>query len=264
MLILLHTSKTMRSDPAKGKVRPPQLSDKAWELAIFLKTLSVKQIASAMKISGALAQKTHDLIAAWTPASKAQTIAIDSFIGDIYSGLQAPTLSKAEREYADKTLVILSGLYGIIRPLDGICPYRLEMGYKLPDRKYANLYKFWGDSIAKRLPKGDGPIVNLAAVEYSRTVTPFIDESRVIAPQFLTVNPKTGEPTFVVVHAKIARGAFAHWLITSRVNKMADLTKFNDLNYRYNKALSTPASPAFVCDDFGGIGLSIRLQDKEG
>lgn len=263
MLILLHTSKTMRSDPTKTrKPRPPQLIEQAKTLDAYLKTLSSQQLAKVMAISPALANKTHDLIAAWTAKPESQTIAIDSFIGDIYSGLQAPDLTAADRTYADKTLVILSGLYGLIRPLDGICPYRLEMGYKLPGPSISSLYDYWGDSIAKCLPK-TGPVVNLAAVEYTKTVLPFIDESRVVSPQFLTVNPKTKEPTFVVVHAKIARGAFAHWLIKNRLSKLSDLTQFNDLNYRYNKALSTPESPAFVCKTFGGTGLSLRLQDKE-
>ncbi len=261
MLILLHTSKTMRSDPANKnrKPRSPQLIDQARQLDAYLKTLSLGQLAKIMAISPALANKTHDLIAAWTVKPEAQTIAIDSFIGDIYSGLQAPTLPAADRAYADKTLVILSGLYGVIRPLDGICPYRLEMGYKLPGPSIGSLYEYWGDSIARCLSK-TGPIVNLAAVEYTKTVLPFIDEARVVAPQFLTVNPKTGEPTFVVVHAKIARGAFAHWLIKNRITQLSNLTKFNDLNYRYDKSLSTPASPAFVCKTFGGTGLSLRLR----
>ncbi len=264
MLILLHTSKTMRSAPAKGqKLRPPQLIEPAKKLDAYLKTLSPQQLAKVMAISSALANKTHDLIAAWTAKPEAQTIAIDSFIGDIYSGLQAPSLTAADRAYADKVLVILSGLYGLIRPLDGICPYRLEMGYKLPGPNIGSLYDYWGESIADCLPK-TGPVVNLAAVEYTKTVTPFIDESRVVSPRFLTVNPKSGEPTFVVVHAKIARGAFAHWLIRSRITGLSGLTKFADLGYRYNKALSTPGSPAFVCKTFGGTGLSLRLQDKEG
>jgi len=107
---------------------------------------------------------------------------------------------------------------------------------------------------------GEGPIVNLSAVEYTKTVLPYIDAARVIAPRFLTVNPKTGEPVQVIVHTKIARGAFARWIITSRISSLDAMIKFDDLKYCYDAVLSTPLEPTFVCKDFGGIGLSIRLQ----
>ncbi len=81
-----------------------------------------------------------------------------------------------------------------------------------------------------------------------------------VAPRFLTLSPKTGQPTQVIVHTKIARGAFARWLMTSRVDAADELPRFSDLNYRYDAALSTPAEPVFVCRSFGGIGLSLRLQ----
>jgi len=108
------------------------------------------------------------------------------------------------------------------------------------------------------LPQDD-LIVDLSAVEYSKTVTPYIDQTRIVAPRFLTVNPKTSEPTFVVVHAKIARGAFARWLIQSRVTNSDKLQTFQGLGYRYASTLSTPTQPTFVCKKFGGIGLSTRL-----
>lgn len=259
MVILLHTSKTMRPPATDSPVlQQPQLLDKAVQLDTYLKTLSAKQLIKPMNVSTKLASKTHDLIASWNTEPASQRVAIDSFLGDIYSGLQVPTWSAEDRDYANQTLYILSGLYGIIRPLDGIHPYRLEMGYRLPKKQFANLYDFWGDSIAQTIPS-ESPIVNLAAVEYSKTVTKYVDESRFVAPSFLTVSPKTGEPTFVVVHAKIARGAFAAWLIKNRITKLEQLKEFNDIGYTYDAALSTPQIPVFVCKDFKGIGLSIRL-----
>jgi uncharacterized protein len=262
VIILLHSSKTMRRTDRTGSqpLRPPQLLDKAVQLDAYLKTLSPGQLAKAMSLSAALAEKTHALIASWTVEPEEQSLALDSFTGDIYSGLHASDLTSEDREYADdQTLFILSGLYGILRPFDGICPYRLEMGYKLPDPNFASLYGFWGDSIAACLPP-KGPVVNLAAAEYSQVVTRFIDPSRVVTPRFLTMNRKTGEPGFVVVHAKIARGAFARWLITTRAAQTAALVGFDDLGYRFDPNLSEPESPTFVCEDFGGKGLSIRLQ----
>ena len=240
-------------------LRRPELLDKARELDKYLKTLSSKQLATTMGISTKLADNTHDLIASWTDAPSRQRVAIDSFLGDIYSGLQVPTWTDGDREYANQTLRILSGLYGILRPLDGIYPYRLEMGYKLPAKKFSNQYKYWGDDIAKTLPS-DSLIINLAAMEYSKVITDYIDRVNIINPSFLTINQKTNQPIFVVVHAKIARGAFAHWLIKNRVTEVSQLKDFNDLGYGYNQKLSTPDAPVFVCQEFGGIGLSIRLK----
>lgn len=241
-----------------AKLRAPELINKAIELNKYLRTLSGPTLAKTMGISAELASKTHQQVADWSANPAKQSIALDSFIGDIYSGLQAKELSAKDREYADKTLRILSGLYGIIRPLDGICPYRLEMAYKLPNAKFSNLYKFWSDSVANCLPK-TGTIINLAAVEYSKVVTPFVSADRIITPRFYTNDPKTGQPKFVVVHAKIARGAFAKWLIKNRIGNAQDLAKFGDLGYNYNPSLSTPQAPTFVCKDFGGKGLSVRL-----
>jgi cytoplasmic iron level regulating protein YaaA (DUF328/UPF0246 family) len=236
----------------------PALIDAASQLANYLKTLSVDQIQSCMKVSSKLAVETHKKIQDFTVDEPWQRPAIDSFIGDIYSGLQVQTWSASDRKYAQKHLRILSGLYGILRPLDGIFPYRLEMGYRLPEEPYKNLYTFWGTSIADTVPASE-PIINLSAVEYSKTITPFVDTARVITPKFLTVNAKTKEPTFVVVHAKIARGAFARWLIQNRIEKVQDIKKYNELGYVYNAELSSDLEPVFVCKEFGGLGLSVRL-----
>ncbi|HKX72686.1 MAG TPA: YaaA family protein [Candidatus Saccharimonadales bacterium] len=258
MIILIHSSKTMKQRPVAETPHQPQLLAKARQLDAYLKTLQPAQLAKVMGISGALAQKTHSAIADWNDTPAEQSLAIDTFVGDIYSGLRGTDLSPADRAYADTVLRILSGLYGILRPLDGISPYRLEMGYKLPSPDYADLYRFWGKDIVQTLPT-DGLIVNVSSVEYSKTITPFVDQSRVVTPQFLTVSPDTGEPTFVVVHAKIARGAFARWLITTRITNAADFTQFAEIGYVYDAALSTPQAPAFVAQEFGGKGLSMRL-----
>lgn len=250
----------MRQAPQPGHhLRQPQLVDAALELQRYLRTLSPAELAKMMHTSPALATQTHQKIADWSTAPAVQTPAIDSFVGDIYSGLQASKLSVADRTYADQTLRILSGLYGVLRPLDGICPYRLEMGYKLPGSPFANLYKFWGQRIADTFP-GSGVIVNVSSVEYSKTVVPFVDPARVITPQFLTIDPKTHQPNFVVVHTKIARGAFARWLITTRTTKVQGFSQFAEIGYVYDAGLSTPAEPVFVAQEFGGKGLSMRLQ----
>lgn len=260
MIILMHSSKTMR--PPTAGLKPtgtPVLLDRAEELIGYLRTLSTSQLAKVMTLSADLAEKTRDQYARWGTAAEQQGPAAASFVGDIYSGLRIDSFSAADRRYADAHLRILSGLYGILRPFDGISPYRLEMGYRLPPGRYANLYKFWGNAIAEQLP-ASGRIVNLAAGEYSRTVTSYVDADRVVTPKFLTVHPTTKQPKFVVVHAKIARGAFARWLVTARVkDTAADVCGFSDIGYAYDEESSTPAEPVFVCQEFGGKGLSVRL-----
>jgi len=260
MIILIHSSKTMRdpSEDSKRVLDAPLLLSRATELATYLKELSVADIQKTMAISEKLAITTNTLFQRWTTEPSQQREAIDSFLGDIYSGLQVHQWSAKDRSYANDHLRILSGLYGIIKPLDGIFPYRLELGYKLPDPAYKNLYTFWGTSIVETLPK-DEMIVDLSAVEYGKTVTAHRDTDAIITPRFLTVSPKTGEPTFVVVHAKIARGAFASWMIRNNIDDPRELLNFNEIGYTYDESLSTDQSPVFVCKKFGGLGLSVRL-----
>lgn len=256
--ILLHSSKTMRHAGQHKPHHAPRLLSKAQEINAYLQSLSVEQLSKGMHISPSLAAKTRQLIAGWNTQPEEQSPAIDSFVGDIYSGLQAATFSEADRDYADEVLYIFSGLYGVLRPLDGVFPYRLEMGYKLPGSPWPDLYTLWGKQIVDCLPT-EGPVINVSSLEYSRTVTPFIDPARIITPRFLSIDPKTQEPTFVVVHAKIARGAFAHWLIKTRTTHVNDLANFDEIGYAYDSVLSTPAEPVFVCQEFGGKGLSMRL-----
>lgn len=255
--ILLHTSKTMREVTApRENLQQPILNTQANELAAYLQTLSIAEIEKSMQLSSSMAEKTHSLIAKFSPNTKNLLPAIDIFLGDIYSGLQAQTFSSEDRQYANQHLYILSGLYGVLRALDTIQPYRLEMGYKLP--KIPSLYKFWGDTIATHLPLTD-VVVNLSAAEYTKAVFPFIKESVIISPKFLTLSPKTGEPVFVTVHAKIARGAFARWMIQNRIETTDELEKFAELGYRYDSKLSTLHEPVFVAKEFKGLGLSVRL-----
>lgn len=260
LIILIHSSKTMRPAESGASVAlsTPVLLDKAKELDEQLKTLDRVAIEKMMKVSPKLADTTKSLIASWTDEPAQQRAALDSFLGDIYSGLQVASLTDEDLAYAQQHLRILSGLYGILKPLDGIYPYRFEMGYRVPNAQYANLYDFWKTAIFDTLPENQ-PIIDLTAVEYGKTVTKYAQLSQIVTPRFLTVSPKTGEPTFVVVHAKIARGAFAHWLITNRIDTPDRLQEFNEIGYVYDHSLSTAAEPVFVCQKFKGLGLSVRL-----
>ncbi len=241
-----------------GNLRSPIFIKEAAQLNAYMKSFDIDEIAQIMKIKTDLAKKTKDTIEKWSTDSSQQITAIDAFLGDIYSGLQSSTLDKNDREYADQSLLILSGLYGIIRPLDGIMPYRLEMAYRLKGFSEPNLYKYWGNKLANTIPKEE-LILNLSSVEYSKVITDFINSTRFTTPKFLTVSPKTGQPTFVVVHAKIARGALAHWLIKNRITQPDEVASFNELGYKFDKVISTKHQPVFIANNFKGLGLSVRL-----
>lgn len=240
----------------QGPLDAPRLLDQASTLVDMMRRASRADIMRLMKISADKAKQVDDMYKDWSPEPARQTAAIDIFVGDIYSGLQVQTWTEDDRRYAHRHLLILSGLYGGIRACDGIMPYRLEMGYKLPDGR--SLYTFWGAQVASLLTDPSAPLINLSAVEYTKAVLPYAD-APVITPKFLTVSPKTGEPVFVTVHAKIARGAFARWLITQRIEEPSALPRFADLGYRYDASRSTPEQPVFVCQEFKGLGLSVRL-----
>ena len=258
MQIIIHSSKTMRPAPGKETtLSKPLLIEKASHLSKELRSLSIPELMKLMGISAKLAEQTATTIAEWTTKPAKQIAAIDSFRGDIYSGLQANAWTEHDKAFAQKHLRILSGLYGVLRPLDGISPYRLEMGYRFSTSDHKNLYDFWGNAIAKTFAPEE-PIVNLSAVEYSKTITRYVT-TELFTPTFYTVNPKTKLPTFVVVHTKIARGAFANWMIKHQIDTPADLQNFSDLQYHYDPSLSTDHEPAFVCKEFGGLGLSVRL-----
>ena len=258
MIILLHSSKTMKPSSFKGlKMSKPELLENSKELAEYLKTLDIKQLKDTMKVSDKLAVEVKNIINFWGEDNTG--MAMFTFRGDIYSGLQVDSFDKKDIEFAQKNLLIISGLYGILKPLDEVSPYRLEMGYKLPNKKYSSLYKYWGDKLSTLINKKD-LVINLTSVEYGKVIIPKLDKNKIITPVFYTYNPSSHKNTTVAVHSKIARGAFAHWLIKNRANNDIDVTKFNEIGYRYETRLSLPNSPTFVCHEFGGKGLSVRLK----
>lgn len=254
--ILLHSSKTMSEQPSQyAPLGEPPFLSQAKQLVDVWRSVNREDIARLMHISDKKAAEVQKMYADWSDNPGEQSPAVDIFKGDIYSGLQVQSWSQQDRDYAHKHLIILSGLYGALRACDAVAPYRLEMGYKLPGGD--GMYSFWGDTLTTSLTKDTEHIINLSAVEYTKALLPYI-EIPVITPKFLTVSAKTGEPTFVAVHAKIARGAFARWLIQNRIQDIDRLTEFADLGYKYSPADSTPSQPVFICEEFKGLGLSVR------
>ncbi len=241
---------------AQADLSEPLFIDQARELHQVLAGMNTTAIAVLMKISDKLAAAVQERIRDW-PSHEALSPAVLTFRGDIYSGLQAQNWNDTEQAYATEHLWILSGLYGILRPYDGIRPYRLEMGYPLRVAG-RNLYDYWNDVLAPTVVAED-LYINLTADEYLRAIKKSLGHATIIAPKFLTISPKTGQPVFVTVHAKIARGAYANWLITHHIQSVDRLHEFNDLGYSYDEGLSTETIPVFVCKDFGGTGLSTRL-----
>lgn len=254
--LLIHSSKTMtRPTESPVPLDSPLFIDEAIGLVTTWRALDSSALQRLMKISAKKAVEVANLYANWTPSPTQQTSAIDTFRGDIYSGLQVSTWSDDDRRYAHHSLTILSGLYGALRACDGIMPYRLEMGYKLPDGH--SLDTHWGAKLPSCLPPSTTHILNLSAVEYTKALLPFTDLP-VITPKFLTISPKSGQPIFVAVHTKIARGAFANWVVRHRLTETADLPSFCDIGYTYDHTLSTATEPVYVCEIFQGIGLSVR------
>lgn len=257
IVTLLHSSKTMhRPQEHANPLGRPVFTKKAQALVNTWSKASFAEIETCMHISSKKAAEVAQLYKEWSIDEAHQIPAIDAFIGDIYSGLQVQYWTKQDRRYAHDHLLILSGLYGALRACDGIMPYRLEMGYKLPDN--TNMYRFWSNLLAILLPASTEYVLNLSAVEYTKAILPYLDAS-IITPKFLTMSEKTGEPVFVAVHAKIARGAYARWVMQQRIESPEQLEEFRELGYQYDKKMSTDEQPVFICKSFGGLGLSVRL-----
>ena len=253
--ILLHSSKTMKADSPHTPLGEPQYLDKARQLAHIWQHTPADKIKRLMKVSESKAEEVVTLFSNWSTDPNKTTPAIDSFAGDIYSGLQTHTWNNTMRALAHRRLIILSGLYGALRACDGVVPYRLEMGYKLPNNQ--SMYMFWSDTLVSSIPTDASLLVNLSAVEYTKALLPHITIP-VITPKFLTYNPDKQSYVFVVVHAKIARGAFAKWMLAHDITSASELNDFDQLGYRYDNEASTPNQPVFICEQFTGIGMSVR------
>ncbi len=215
----------------------PLLIDRANKLHAKVARASRPAIMRGMHVSRQLADVAIANNSAWQ--SNGATQALFAFRGDIYQGLQADTFTELDVAHANEHLRILSGLYGILRPLDLIAPYRLEIGYSFP----LNLYSFWGDAIAAQIDTK--LIINLASAEYAKAVLPYVTNAKVIEPQFLVHYPGE-QPKFAAYHAKIARGAFAAWLIKTRWQAGQSLEPFSDLGYAFDAQLSAPDKPVYI------------------
>ena len=228
----------------------PQFVPQSSELIKLLRLKTPADIAAMMDLSAALAELNVARFQAWRPRfSHADSKpAVLAFNGDVYEGLAAATLSTAQLQWAQEHLAILSGLYGVLRPLDLIRPYRLEMGSRLANPAGTNLYKFWGERLAEHLNArtraGQVPvIVNLASQEYFRAANRPGLQPRVIECVF--EDWKNGQYKIISFFAKRARGLMARYAITERIDTPAGLHDFAAEGYAFQPALSEPGRLVF-------------------
>lgn len=251
MLIVISPAKRLDWSDRDVTMTDPLFQPDANRLATTAKQLSGRKLSALMDISPALAKLNKDRFARFADGQDKRPAAL-CFAGDTYMGLEADSLDVDEMAYAQDHLRILSGLYGLLRPLDAIQEYRLEMGSRLKTRRGASLYDYWGNHIAKALNAdadrlGADTLVNCASVEYFSAVKPDALRLRVITPQFFEDKP--GGPKIVSFFAKKARGAMARYIITNRLRDPAALIEFDTGGYRYAPGLSSPDKPAFLRPD---------------
>ena len=254
MLILVSPAKTLDYESEldiKDFSVAPLLSDSE----LLIKELQQKNpddLSSLMGLSEKLSLLNFDRNMNWrrpTKPSDSARQAIFAFKGDVYQGLDASSLSKSEIKYANKNLCILSGLYGLLKPLDLMYPYRLEMGTKMKNQRGNNLYEFWGSKVTElvnelAMDNRSKAIVNLASVEYFSVLKTDQINLPIINPVFKDY--KNGQYKIVSFFAKKARGLMSRFIIQNKIKKSEDLMDFNLDGYRYSKKESKENSPVFL------------------
>jgi cytoplasmic iron level regulating protein YaaA (DUF328/UPF0246 family) len=254
MLILLSPAKSLDFDAAVPAYEStlPEFLPTSTQLIKKLRGLSAKQIGKLMGLSPALSLLNHQRYAQWTPEfTKANSSpALFVFRGDVYRGMDASTFTKDDVAFAQEHLRILSGLHGVLRPLDLMQPYRLEMGTRLAVTKTkTNLYKFWGDAVTESLnaviaERNAPAVLNLASNEYFKVVRPELMDVPIVNFQFKDL--KNGTYKSIMTYAKIARGMMASYLIRNRIEKVEDILAFNQEGYRYHPELSESYNLVFT------------------
>ena len=233
----------LSSEPTVSTYSIPEDLKRSEQLISKLRNTSGKKIKELMGLSNDLTQVNVERYASWTPEMTQENArqAIFTFDGEVYRGINVPNLSEKDLNYAQNHLSILSGLHGLLRPLDLIKPYRLEMGTKLPVRRKKNLYEFWGDSITDRLnaqlaqSKSD-VMVNLASSEYFKAINFKKLNARVIEPVFMDL--KNGQYKVLFAYAKLARGYMTGYIMRNQLSDPEDLKNFAMEGYRYSESMS--------------------------
>mgnify|MGYP001236943764 FL=1 len=246
MLAILSPAKTLDYETPLtiSKSTQPDFNSESQELISTLREFAPAEISSLMKISDNLAELNHRRYAEWQTQADTTNArpAIFAFKGDVYQGLDAQTLAARDVNFAQKHLRVLSGLHGLLRPLDLIQPYRLEMGTRLTTRRGSNLYQFWGDKITDSINQAlaqqtSKVLVNLASNEYYQVIQPERIEGRILTINFKEL--RDGKYRFVSFSAKKARGLMARYMIDKRIIRPNQLRQFDVDGYAFNEALSS-------------------------
>ncbi|MES0825693.1 peroxide stress protein YaaA [Ruegeria sp. SCP11] len=251
MLVVISPAKRLDWAERDIEVTQPDFQDDAIRLSKTARNLTLGDLKKLMDLSDDLARLNRDRYRAFSDAPEADLIrpAALAFAGDTYQGLEASSLDAEEMSWAQDHLRILSGLYGVLRPLDAIQAYRLEMGSKLKTRRGKNLYEYWRDQLSKALNAqgeeiGSNILVNCASQEYFGAVDPKALKLKVITPVFM--EDKAGTPKIVSFFAKKARGAMARYVIQHRLTDPKSLLDFDTGGYEYRPDLSEEDKPVFV------------------
>lgn len=253
MLALISPAKTLdfETPPATESTSQPQFLDESEQLIKTARKLGPHQLSSLMGISDKLGRLNFDRFANWQRPFKPTNAkqALLAFKGDVYTGLEAENFEEEDFQFAQQHLRILSGLYGLLRPLDLIQPYRLEMGTKLSNPRGDNLYQFWDARITEALNRdlaqlAHPVIVNLASNEYFRAVQIAKLEAPVITPVFK--DWKNGRYKIISFYAKKARGMMSAFMIRERITRVDDLQRFSEGGYCYNAEFSNESEWIFT------------------
>lgn len=255
MLIVISPAKTLDYDtpPTLAEHTTPDFLRQSEILVKELRKLSPPQISELMSISDKLANLNFGRYLEWSKSVKPDNAkqAVLAFKGDVYTGLEAESLSKRDLKWAQDHLRILSGLYGVLRPLDLMRPYRLEMGTRLTNPRGKDLYEFWGSRITDELnrlfEKDKHPVlINLASNEYFKSVQTDKLNAELITPVFKDL--KSGKYKIVSFFAKKARGMMTGYIIRNRLKDPEAIKQFDDGGYKYNAAMSSASEWVFVRD----------------
>lgn len=255
MLTVLSPAKTLdyESPSITDQMSTPQFMDQSALLVDDARTLAPDDIRSLMGVSEAIASLNHERFMNWAPESTTANAkqAILAFKGDVYTGLEAETMSTNDLEFAQAHLRILSGLYGLLRPLDLMQPYRLEMGLKFSNQRGKNLYEFWGERITDAInadlaSAGTETLVNLASNEYFKAVKTKSLNADIITPQFKDL--KNGQYKMISFFAKKARGVMARYIIDNQLTDPEQLKSFTGSGYYFSAEQSSGNNLVFLRD----------------
>lgn len=253
MLVVVSPAKSLDMDPVDLTATQPAFQDDAMRLAKTARNLTLRDLKGLMSISDDLARLNRDRFKAFEaePVTSVTKPAAFAFNGDTYQGLEAKTLTQDDLAWAQDHLRILSGLYGLLRPLDAIQPYRLEMGSRLKTRRGKTLYDYWGDTIAEALnAQGEevdtDTLINCASQEYFGAADRKALKLRVITPTFMEL--KDDKPRIVSFFAKRARGAMARYVVENRLTDPEGIKGFNIGGYAYDADLSEGDKWVFLRD----------------